>query len=69
METEVDVPNANLILVPGMYAEVDLTIDHRADDTGHSDYSGRSGPRDAGRFEDGHESWWSPLIIASSRAT
>lgn len=30
MDTEVDVPNADLILVPGMYAEVDLTIDHRA---------------------------------------
>jgi RND family efflux transporter MFP subunit len=31
METEVDVPNPSLILIPGMYAEVDLTLDrHRA---------------------------------------
>jgi RND family efflux transporter MFP subunit len=30
METEVDVPNPKLILIPGMYAEVDLTMDHRA---------------------------------------
>jgi RND family efflux transporter MFP subunit len=29
MKTEVDVPNPNLILVPGMYAEVDLTAEHR----------------------------------------
>jgi RND family efflux transporter MFP subunit len=29
METEVDVPNANLVLVPGMYAEVNLTLDRR----------------------------------------
>jgi RND family efflux transporter MFP subunit len=29
METEVDVPNASLVLIPGMYAEVDLTVDHR----------------------------------------
>lgn len=29
MDTEVDVPNANFLLVPGMYAEVDLTMDHR----------------------------------------
>jgi RND family efflux transporter MFP subunit len=26
MDTEVDVPNASLILIPGMYAEVDLTL-------------------------------------------
>jgi RND family efflux transporter MFP subunit len=26
MDTEVDVPNANLILIPGMYAEVNLTL-------------------------------------------
>lgn len=26
MDTEVDVPNPNLVLVPGMYAEVDLTL-------------------------------------------
>lgn len=31
METEVDVANPNLVLVPGMYAEVDLTIDRRPD--------------------------------------
>jgi RND family efflux transporter MFP subunit len=30
METEVDVPNTNLTLVPGMYAEANLTLDHRA---------------------------------------
>jgi multidrug efflux pump subunit AcrA (membrane-fusion protein) len=30
MDTEVDVPNPNLTLIPGMYAEVDLTLDHRA---------------------------------------
>lgn len=29
MDTEVDVPNPNLTLIPGMYAEVDLTLDHR----------------------------------------
>lgn len=27
MDTEVDVPNANLVLIPGMYAEVNLTLD------------------------------------------
>jgi len=27
MDTEVDVPNPDLVLVPGMYAEVDLTLD------------------------------------------
>jgi RND family efflux transporter MFP subunit len=31
MDTEVDVPNPTLVLVPGMYAEVDLTMDRRAD--------------------------------------
>jgi RND family efflux transporter MFP subunit len=30
METEVDVPNPNLVLIPGMYAEADLTTDHRS---------------------------------------
>ena len=29
MDTEVDVPNSNLVLIPGMYAEVDLTLDRR----------------------------------------
>jgi RND family efflux transporter MFP subunit len=29
MDTEVDVPNANLLLIPGMYAEVNLTLDHK----------------------------------------
>jgi RND family efflux transporter MFP subunit len=29
MDTEVDVPNPNLVLVPGMYAEVNLTLEHR----------------------------------------
>jgi len=29
MDTEVDVPNPNLVLIPGMYAEADLTTDHR----------------------------------------
>jgi RND family efflux transporter MFP subunit len=29
MDTEVDVPNPSLILIPGMYAEVNLTLDHR----------------------------------------
>ena len=29
METEVDVPNPSLVLIPGMYAEVDLTLDRR----------------------------------------
>lgn len=29
MDTEVDVPNPGLILVPGMYAEVNLTLDRR----------------------------------------
>jgi RND family efflux transporter MFP subunit len=30
MDTEVDVPNPSLLLIPGMYAEVNLTLDHRA---------------------------------------
>jgi RND family efflux transporter MFP subunit len=30
MDTEVDVPNPNLVLIPGMYAEADLTTDHRS---------------------------------------
>ena len=29
MDTEVDVPNADLVLIPGMYAEVRLTLDRR----------------------------------------
>src|SRR5450432_2185302 len=29
MDTEVDVPNSSLILIPGMYAEVNLTLDRR----------------------------------------
>src|SRR5260370_456775 len=29
METEVDVPNASLLLIPGMYAEVDLTMEQK----------------------------------------
>jgi RND family efflux transporter MFP subunit len=29
MDTEVDVPNPNLLLIPGMYAEVDLTLENR----------------------------------------
>jgi len=31
METEVDVPNPDLVLIPGMYAEATLTLDHRND--------------------------------------
>src|SRR5579871_1661666 len=30
MDTEVDVPNPNLVLIPGTYAEVNLTLDHHA---------------------------------------
>jgi RND family efflux transporter MFP subunit len=30
MDTEVDVPNPGLILIPGMFAEVNLTLNHRA---------------------------------------
>ena len=30
MDTEVDVPNPSLLLIPGMYAEVNLTLDHRS---------------------------------------
>jgi len=29
MDTEVDVPNPKLVLIPGMFAEVDLTLSHR----------------------------------------
>jgi RND family efflux transporter MFP subunit len=29
MDTEVDVPNPSLVLVPGMYAEVNLVLEHR----------------------------------------
>jgi RND family efflux transporter MFP subunit len=31
MDTEVDVPNSNLVLVPGMYAQAILTLDQRKD--------------------------------------
>jgi RND family efflux transporter MFP subunit len=31
MDTEVDVPNPDLVLIPGMYAEANLTLDHRSD--------------------------------------
>lgn len=31
METEVDVPNPNLVLMPGMYAEAVLTLERKAD--------------------------------------
>jgi RND family efflux transporter MFP subunit len=31
MDTEVDVPNPSLILIPGMYAEVTLALEHRND--------------------------------------
>ena len=31
MDTEVDVPNPGLFLIPGMYAEVSLTLDRRYD--------------------------------------
>jgi RND family efflux transporter MFP subunit len=30
MDTEVDVPNPSMVLIPGMYAEVNLTLDRRA---------------------------------------
>jgi RND family efflux transporter MFP subunit len=30
MDTEVDVPNPSLVLIPGMYAEVNLTLDRRS---------------------------------------
>lgn len=30
MDTEVDVPNPRLVLIPGMYAEADLTTDHKS---------------------------------------
>jgi RND family efflux transporter MFP subunit len=53
MDTEVDVKNADLVLVPGMYAEVDLTLQHHRDalavpvtavdlDPANSDSSGES---------------------------
>ncbi len=29
MDTQVDVPNSNLVLIPGMYAEVDLSLERR----------------------------------------
>jgi multidrug efflux pump subunit AcrA (membrane-fusion protein) len=29
METEVDVPNPSLVLIPGMYAEVNLQLEYR----------------------------------------
>jgi RND family efflux transporter MFP subunit len=31
METEIDVPNPNLVIIPGMYAEVDLRLEERPD--------------------------------------
>jgi RND family efflux transporter MFP subunit len=30
MDTEIDVPNPSGVLIPGMFAEVDLTVDQRA---------------------------------------
>jgi multidrug efflux pump subunit AcrA (membrane-fusion protein) len=30
MDTEVDVPNPDLVLIPGMYAQANLTLDRRA---------------------------------------
>jgi multidrug efflux pump subunit AcrA (membrane-fusion protein) len=30
MDTEVDVENPSLVLIPGMFAEVNLTLDHRS---------------------------------------
>ena len=45
MDTEVDVPNPSLVLIPGMYAEVDLTPDHRARRSDRSDPRGGSGQR------------------------
>lgn len=30
MDTELDVPNPNLVLIPGMYAQANLTLDHRS---------------------------------------
>jgi RND family efflux transporter MFP subunit len=50
MDTEVDVPNPSLLLIPGMYAEVNLTLDNRghvvavpipAIDVGSDESSGR----------------------------
>ena len=50
MDTEVDVPNPSLILIPGMYAEVNLTLDSRpralvvpvqAVDAGENDSTGQ----------------------------
>lgn len=50
MDTEVDVPNPDLILIPGMYAEVNLTLDSRAHvvvvpvpaiDVGSDEFSGQ----------------------------
>jgi multidrug efflux pump subunit AcrA (membrane-fusion protein) len=31
MHTEVDVPNPKRILIPGLYAEADVSLDHRED--------------------------------------
>jgi len=59
MDTEVDVPNDNLLLIPGMYAEVDLRLAQRnrvltvpvtAVDAGDESSSGAAhGPRTTGQ--------------------
>ena len=42
MDTEVDVPNPSLTLIPGMYAEVNLTLEHRNDAPVGSDRGSRT---------------------------
>jgi RND family efflux transporter MFP subunit len=62
MATEVDVPNPSLLLIPGMYAEVNLTLDRKnnvlaipvtAVDIGSADdNSGSGAPSGAGKTEE-----------------
>ncbi len=51
MDTEIDVPNANMVMVPGMYAEVRLNLDRRkgvlAIPLSAVDLAGNASPKDS----------------------
>ena len=78
MDTEVDVPNPTLLLIPGMYAEVNLTLDRAAGVLAVPIAGGRyRGRRDHGPSRRGHagksrlscESWrWACKPPIASRS-